>query len=169
MFKGKRMLFRVLLGVQHWTQYKTLVRDVCISLAVSVGMSQAVLYILEFVNYSLGWALDIEASDFINIVVAGIGVAGVLLALYCSNIAAVFSARYSQAPEEVFNLFVNSFITGAGVKAVLFYIAYSLCLSLMENISDILFINWSMEYFYDSYSTSIWETWIRVIKSDRCI
>ena len=90
MFKGKRMLFRVLLGVQHWTQYKTLVRDVCISLAVSVGMSQAVLYILEFVNYSLGWALDIEASDFINIVVAGIGVAGVLLALYCSNIAAVF-------------------------------------------------------------------------------
>lgn len=127
MFKGKRMLFRVLLGVQHWTQYKTLVRDVCISLAVSVGMSQAVLYILEFVNYSLGWALDIEASDFINIVVAGIGVAGVLLALYCSNIAAVFSARYSQAPEEVFNLFVNSFITGAGVKAVLFYIAYSLC------------------------------------------
>lgn len=86
---------------------------------ISLCISEATLYGFEFINSRLGWALDLKSTDFLTIVAAGISVAGVLLALYGSNIVAVFSSRYSRAPSEVFNLFMSNFIINAGVKAVL--------------------------------------------------
>ncbi|WP_444196134.1 hypothetical protein [Dialister succinatiphilus] len=123
--KGKA--FHGFLWLQHGKSYWELLKHVFISALIALGVSVGILYGLEWANGLLGWALDIKASDFIAIVAAGISVAGVFLALYCSNIAAVFSARYSRAPNEVFDLFMNSFITGAGVRVVLYYIVYSFC------------------------------------------
>ena len=115
--KGKA--FHGFLWLQHGKSYWELLKHVFISALIALGVSVGILYGLEWANGLLGWALDIKASDFIAIVAAGISVAGVFLALYCSNIAAVFSARYSRAPNEVFDLFMNSFITGAWVRVVL--------------------------------------------------
>jgi len=122
----RRFLFAFLRRC-HLKAYKSLLRGVLVSFIVSLGFSEGLLYLAEVVNCLAGWPLDVKANDFITIVAAGIGAAGVFLALYCSNIAAVFSARYSKAPEEVFHLFMNSFVTSIGVKAVLLYIVYSFC------------------------------------------
>lgn len=94
---------------------------------ISAVVSELLLFVLEHLNYQMGWSVDIKSGDFITVVAAGISTAGVFLALYCSNIAAVFSARYSRAPSQVFDLFMNNFIISVGVKLVLYYIVYSFC------------------------------------------
>ena len=85
----RRFLFAFLWRC-HLKAYKSLLRSVLVSFIVSLGFSEGLLYLAEVVNCLAGWPLDVKANDFITIVAAGIGAAGVFLALYCSNIAAVF-------------------------------------------------------------------------------
>lgn len=123
----KEKAFKAFTWCRRGKYYGALGQQILLPAVLSICISELILYGLENINSCLGWSMDITATDFISIVATGIGAAGVFLALYCSNIAAVFSARYSRAPSEVFNLFMNNFITSAGVKAVLYYIVYSFC------------------------------------------
>lgn len=119
--------YKIFAWIRKWKNYGVLLKKIVSPCVISLCISEATLYGFEFINSRLGWALDLKSTDFLTIVAAGISVAGVLLALYGSNIVAVFSSRYSRAPSEVFNLFMSNFIINAGVKAVLYYIVYSFC------------------------------------------
>lgn len=57
-----------------------------------------------------------------ELLLGGIGMAGVILGLYCANIASVFSAKYSNVPEQISYDFQNDIITQSSIKEIIGYI-----------------------------------------------
>lgn len=117
--------------------------DIILFLLTSVGA----IAVLEWL--SLKFVIPgVSPDNFRDILIAGIGIAGVFIALYCSNIVSVFSARYLRAPNEVFQLFINSFTASAGIKVILYYMVFSFCLLVstmnLSCVSYVLVLPWSV-------------------------
>lgn len=72
---------------------------------------------------------SLDHQFFLDIVIGGIGVAGVILGLYCSNMAAMFSSKYTNAPESINKLYQRDIITNKCVKQIIGYITF--CLGLL--------------------------------------
>lgn len=49
--------------------------------------------------------LVIDKNIFADVIIGELGVSGVILGLYCSNISSVYSTRYSNAPEKIAKAF----------------------------------------------------------------
>lgn len=57
-----------------------------------------------------------------ELLLGGMGMAGVILGLYCANIASVFSAKYSNVPKQIAHDFQNDIITKSSIKEIIGYI-----------------------------------------------
>lgn len=58
-----------------------------------------------------------------DLLLGGMGIAGVILGLYCANIASVFSAKYSNVPKQISHDFQTDIITNSAIKKIIEYIA----------------------------------------------
>lgn len=65
-------------------------------------------------------SLDIDLYK--EILLGGMGIAGVILGLYCANIASVFSAKYSNVPKQIAYDFQYDIITQSAIKEIIGYI-----------------------------------------------
>lgn len=71
-----------------------------------------------------------------ELLLGGMGIAGVILGLYCANIASVFSAKYCNVPKEIALDFQHDIITQSAIKEIIGYIV--ICtLSLILCIAEI--------------------------------
>lgn len=66
---------------------------------------------------------------FLDIVLGGVGVAGVILGLYCSNMASMFSSKYTNAPESIKKLFQRDIVTNKCINQITGYITF--CIALL--------------------------------------
>lgn len=57
-----------------------------------------------------------------ELLLGGMGIAGVILGLYCANVASVFSAKYSNVPKRLAYDFQNDFITQSSIRQIIGYI-----------------------------------------------
>ena len=73
-----------------------------------------------FLNITKADALDHQL--FLDIIIGGIGVAGVILGLYCSNMASIFSSKYTNAPESIIKLYQQDILTNKCIKQIVGYI-----------------------------------------------
>ena len=64
---------------------------------------------------------------FLDITIGGIGVAGVILGLYCSNMASIFSSKYTNAPESIKKLYQRDIVTNKCVRQITGYITLCVC------------------------------------------
>lgn len=64
-----------------------------------------------------------------DIVLGGMGVAGVILGLYCSNITSMYSTKYTNAPTNLATIFQRDIITNRCIQQIVGYII--LCLVLL--------------------------------------
>ena len=71
-------------------------------------------------NITKADALDHQL--FLDIIIGGIGVAGVILGLYCSNMASIFSSKYTNAPESIIKLYQQDILTNKCIKQIVGYI-----------------------------------------------
>jgi len=71
--------------------------------------------------------LDLEIAT--NVLLGGMGVAGVILGLYCSNITSTYSTKYANAPTNLAIIFQRDIITNKSVQQIVGYII--LCLILL--------------------------------------
>ena len=96
---------------------------------IALQMIKAGLLCL-LVLFSDRWLMcmtKLESFDhqvFLDIVIGGIGVAGVILGLYCSNITSMFSSKYTNAPESISNLYQRDNITNKCVQQLVGYITF---------------------------------------------
>ena len=58
------------------------------------------------------------------IIVGGIGIAGVILGLYCSSIASIYSQIYSNAPKSISEAFHSDIITNRSIKQITGFITF---------------------------------------------
>lgn len=77
--------------------------------------------------------LNVEAFDadiFKDIILGGMGIAGVILGLYCANVASIFSAKYTNAPKRLANTFRNDIVTSSCIKQIIGYIVICIIMLL---------------------------------------
>lgn len=71
-----------------------------------------------------------------ELLLGGMGIAGVILGLYCANIASVFSAKYSNVPKQIASDFQYDIITQSAIKEIIGYIV-TCTLTLILCIAEI--------------------------------
>ena len=77
-----------------------------------------------------------DVSLYKDLLLGGMGIAGVILGLYCANIASVFSAKYSNVPNQIAHDFQNDIITQSAIKEIIGYIVVC-TLTLMLCIAEV--------------------------------
>lgn len=69
---------------------------------------------------------ELVISLFLDAVIGGIGVAGVILGLYCANISSVYTNKYSDAPEVISRAFQSDRLTQKCIGSLIKYIIYGI-------------------------------------------
>lgn len=94
---------------------------------------------------------DIDKNIFVPAVIGGISVAGVILGLYCANIASIYSLRYFNAPRIIANAFQSDKLISRCISGIVDYIILGLFIIVVAitriSISWILvivFILWTI-------------------------
>lgn len=78
--------------------------------------------------------LDSVSLDmFKDIIIGGMGIAGVILGLYCANISSIFSAKYSNVPSDLATLYQRDVITNSCINQIIRYIV--VCSIFCLNVS----------------------------------
>lgn len=65
---------------------------------------------------------SISLDMFKDITIGGMGIAGVILGLYCANISSIFSAKYSNVPSDLATLYQRDVITNSCINQIIRYI-----------------------------------------------
>lgn len=110
---------------------KTILHQILLSSLV-VG----VIYFLDYLIISITKITSFNVDLYKELLLGGMGIAGVILGLYCANIASVFSSNYSNVPKQLSLDFQNDIITNSSIKELLGYIVICI-LSLILCIAEI--------------------------------
>lgn len=88
----------------------------------------------------------INRNILADIIIGELGVAGVILGLYCSNISSVYSTRYANAPEKIAIAFQYDRLTVKCLNAIrrillslLFTVSQGVCglVELLQNLAEV--------------------------------
>ncbi|CEK29992.1 type II restriction enzyme methylase subunits [[Clostridium] sordellii] len=90
------------------------------------------IYLKKILKFNLNIYLD--NNFFTNALIGSIGVAGVFLGLYYSNISSIFTEKYSNAPREIRNLFTNDLIINKNIHNVTRYMVISIMILALNSI-----------------------------------
>ena len=109
-FKLKALLFRIVDMVESFWQYQPFRRMIMRSI-LSGGIKALILAICVLLLDTLSFKLfpcfgieeisTVDRSIFVDVVIGSIGVAGIILGLYCANVSSIYTARYANAPEKL--------------------------------------------------------------------
>ena len=96
---------------------KTIIGQFCLSSVVVsfiVGIDHVIISNTEILSF--------DVDLYKELLLGGMGIAGVILGLYCANIASVFSAKYSNVPKRIAYDFQYDIITQSAIKEIIGYI-----------------------------------------------
>ncbi len=123
----KKIIYRLIDGVTGISEYKSF-RQMIIKyslLEIFKGMLvSAVVLGLDYYFLEKGFFSAVDDTVFAPFIIGGIGIAGVILGLYCSNVATIYSTRYVSAPRCIANAFQNDRLTRKSVSGIVDYIAF---------------------------------------------
>ena len=72
--------------------------------------------------------IKLNDNILVSTIIGGIGVAGVILGLYCSSIATIYSSRYVGAPAKIAVAFQNDKLTNRCISGLVNYIIFGMLL-----------------------------------------
>lgn len=137
MFEIKKSAFRINERKEASERLSSFSKIVIRTLLVQVSINLVLVTILYASDILLLSAIKIltkvqtvpfivALSDgiLIDIVISGIGVAGVILGLYCSNMASVYSSKYTNAPATISSVFQRDVVTNRCIKQITGYIIF---------------------------------------------
>lgn len=89
-----------------------------------------------------------ERNYFVQLIIGGIGVSGVIFGLYCSNISSIYSKKYDNAPERVSRAFVNDPLMKRCIVYIVDYISFGfiMLIGILANF-DISWVSISIVVF----------------------
>ena len=135
-FQIKQAAFRLNERKESSERLSSFSRIVIRTLLVQVAINLVLVAVL-YVGDKLLSAMEILAktqtdplvatlseSILVDIVIGGIGVAGVILGLYCSNMTSVYSSKYTNAPATISSVFQRDVVTNRCIKQITGYIIF---------------------------------------------
>lgn len=126
-FKIKVGLYRVFDVLSEKYEYKAFNKTVIRCLFLGILKSTILLAVVITCDRWLLIHIDVPliSKDFlISTVVGGISIAGVILGLYCANIASVYSSTYSNAPDNISKAFQNDKLSRKCISGIIDYIEF---------------------------------------------
>lgn len=98
------------------------------------------LYLVELLFAKFNLFIPIDNNILLDAMIGGIGVAGVILGLYCSNISSIYSTKYSDAPKDIAQAFRNDKVTQKCIRILIDYIVF--CFLVLSEILLGVALNW---------------------------
>lgn len=132
-FLIKKSLFHMSEGKDHANQILPLNLSVLKTVVAQVVKGLIIAWLVTKFDDILLTKLDVKAFDtdmFKDIVLGGMGIAGVILGLYCANVASIFSAKYTNAPKSLASTFRNDIVTNSCINQILGYIVICIIMLL---------------------------------------
>lgn len=136
-FQIKKAAFRLNERKESSERLSSFSRIVIRTLLVQVAINLVLVAVLYVGDKLLLSAMEILAktqtdplivalpeSILVDIVIGGIGVAGVILGLYCSNMTSVYSSKYTNAPATISSAFQRDVVTNRCIKQITGYIIF---------------------------------------------
>ena len=100
---------------------------IVISKIILWGIFALILYKIDIL-VMFQYPIIIKNEIYISILIAGLSISGIILGLYCSNIASIYSTRYINAPSSLSKMFEHDVVTNRCIKQIVGYIIFDLIL-----------------------------------------
>lgn len=126
-FKFKRFFYGIYSSLDAEASYLsfwTVVVKNAITVIFKTSLVAILLRIAETMLAKTHLLILVEKGMLLDAVIGGIGVAGVILGLYCANISSIYSSKYSDAPETISRAFQNDKLTQRCIRSLIEYIVF---------------------------------------------
>lgn len=108
---------------EYWS-FNRLLLERFVSGVIKGIILATILGLLDKLLLSIGVILVINSNILSDVLIGELGVAGVILGLYCSNISSIYSTRYANAPEKIAIAFQYDRLTVKCLNAISSCIIY---------------------------------------------
>ena len=126
-FNIKRVIYRIIDFISGNSEYSSFGRMVV--KASFFGIMKATIFVIillwmDELVFKIGNVPKVDKNIFVSFVIGGISIAGVILGLYCANIASIYSSRYANAPRSIAIAFQYDRLTRRCISAIVDYIVF---------------------------------------------
>lgn len=126
-FNIKRVIYRIIDFISGNSEYSSFGRMVV--KASFFGIMKATIFVIillwtDELVFKIGNVPKVDKNIFVSFVIGGISIAGVILGLYCANIASIYSSRYANAPRSIAIAFQYDRLTRRCISAIVDYIIF---------------------------------------------
>ena len=123
----KRVIYRIIDFISGNSEYSSFGRMVV--KASFFGIMKATIFVIillwtDELVFKIGNVPKVDKNIFVSFVIGGISIAGVILGLYCANIASIYSSRYANAPRSIAIAFQYDRLTRRCISAIVDYIIF---------------------------------------------
>lgn len=126
-FNIKKVIYRIIDFISGNSEYGSL--GGMVVKGSFLGIMKATIFVIlllwmdELVS-KIGNVPIVNKNIFVSFVIGGISIAGVILGLYCANIASIYSLRYANAPRSIAIAFQYDRLTRRCISAIVDYIIF---------------------------------------------
>jgi hypothetical protein len=144
-FKSKVLLYKGFNSKEksmEYNSFKSIVAKKTIFGMIKGIMFVAILLYIDkiFLKTNLIKKFD-NISIIVDVIIGGIGVAGVILGLYYANVSAIYTSCYANAPEKVSKAFQDDRLTCKCINSIIEYIIFSIVIII------VLLLNYTVSLF----------------------
>lgn len=155
-FNIKRVLYRIIDFVSGNNEYRSF-RGMVIKNSL-LGILKVAIFItiilwMDELILKIGDVPIVDKNIFVPSVIGGISVAGVILGLYCANIASIYSLRYANAPRSIAIAFQYDKLTRRCISGIVNYIIFGLLVIFVTMVKSQ--ISWTMVTVFILWSIAV--------------
>lgn len=128
-FKIKKIIYKVSIRKYSSIEYSSFANILLKKLIFKVVMATILvifLHVGDGMLYKYGVTKHINNEIFINVIIGQLGVTGVILGLYSSNISSIYSTRYASAPKKISIAFQYDWLTMKGLNFITNFIIFGI-------------------------------------------
>lgn len=152
-FKTKKLCYKVVELQNKQNEYKSfrkkIATETCKKTLKATALIAITLKTDSFI-IKLENTLVIGRKILITILLGGISVAGVILGLYCSNIASIYSSQYANAPKDIANAFQDDSLSCKCISGIVGYIVFGF-IAILATLMGFP-TNWALASVFVSWS-----------------
>lgn len=126
-FNIKRVLYSIINFVSGNSEHRSfggIVIKSSLLEIIKVAIFIIIVLWMDELVFKIGDVPIVDKNIFVPFVIGGISVAGVILGLYCSNIASIYSLRYANAPRNIAMAFQYDRLTRRCISGIVDYIIF---------------------------------------------
>lgn len=123
----KKSVYGVLLGCEETIGLLSFQIGIIKRILIQTVFSALLVFVCWSCDQILLYKFDLNplSTDMVKDITIGcMGIAGVILGLYCTNIGSIFSAKYTNVPKSISRLFWNDVVNNRCIKQIIGYMGF---------------------------------------------